>query len=154
MVDQPPLLRCARPDEAAAITDLALRSKRLWGYSDEFMALITPVMTLTAEDIAADFVEVLEADARLVGYLRLKRRPDEAWLEDLFIDPDLVGQGHGRRLFNRAADVSRGWNHAVMSFESDPNALSFYLALGAEQVGAHPSPFPPGRETPLLNYRL
>jgi len=34
----PPLLRRARPDEVGAITQLALRSKRLWGYSETFMA--------------------------------------------------------------------------------------------------------------------
>lgn len=152
--DATPLLRRARPDEATAITDLALRSKRPWGYNDEFMAVIAPEMTVTTADIEAEHVEVLESKTRLLGYLRLKRHPQEAWLEDLFVEPDVVRHGHGRRLFLRAAEVSRGWGCEVMRFESDPHAVAFYLEIGAEQVGFSPSTLFPGREIPLLSYRL
>lgn len=154
MADSPPLLRRARPDEASVVTALALRSKRLWNYSDEFMEAVAPNMALTSEDIEADHVEVLESALGLVGFLRLQRRPDEAWLEDLFIDPQAVWKGHGRRLFERAAELSRGWGYAVMRFESDPHAEPFYLAMGAERVGLSASSLIPGRALPLMSFGL
>ncbi|MBV8638250.1 MAG: hypothetical protein JO322_09210 [Candidatus Eremiobacteraeota bacterium] len=38
------IIRNARPNEAALLTKLALRSKRAWGYSEEFMTAIMPDM--------------------------------------------------------------------------------------------------------------
>jgi GNAT superfamily N-acetyltransferase len=154
MADSPPLLRRARPDEASVVTALALRSKRLWNYTDKFMEAVAPDMALTPEDIEADHVEVLESEHGLVGFLRLQRRPDEAWLEDLFIDPQAVRKGHGQRLFERAAELSRVWGYAVMRFESDPYAEPFYLALGAERAGLSASSLIPGRALPLMSYKL
>ena len=37
-VSDPPHLRPAEPDEAAALTDLALAAKASWGYDADFMA--------------------------------------------------------------------------------------------------------------------
>ena len=156
MGSTPALLRCARPDEAEAITRVTLRAKRHWGYSDDFMAVMTPELTMTAADIerASDRVEVLEADGQLLGFMRLRRRTELAWLEDVFVDPPVMGYGHGRRLFLRAAEVSRGWGYGVMEFLSDPYAEGFYLGLGAKRVGMWPSMLRPGRSIPVMSYAL
>jgi hypothetical protein len=42
-------LRPAREDEAGKLTELALRSKRAWGYDDAFMTAIMPDMLVHAE---------------------------------------------------------------------------------------------------------
>jgi GNAT superfamily N-acetyltransferase len=150
----PPLLRAAQAEEAEAITELALRSKRLWGYSDEFMAVMAPVMALTTADVEAGHVEVPCADDVLLGFFRLQRRGDHAWLEDLFVHPDEVGKGYGRRLLGRAAELGREWGVGLIRFESDPHAEGFYLRLGAVRVGMSPSAAMPGREIPLMEYPL
>jgi GNAT superfamily N-acetyltransferase len=111
-------------------------------------------MQLSAQDIRDDHVEVLETSVGMIGFLRLQRRADVAWLEDLFVDPSVVRQGHGRRLFEHAADVSRGWGYAAMGFESDPFAEGFYARLGAKRVGSPPSELMPGRELPLMRLAL
>jgi GNAT superfamily N-acetyltransferase len=148
--------RRARPDEAEAITELVLRSKRHWGYADEFIALMAPVMTFTREDLErpADRVEVLEADGRLDGVIRLRRRTELAFLEDLWLDPSVMGRGLGRRLFARAVEIARGWGKGVLEFESDPFAEPFYLHLGAQRVGMSPSTTLPGRAVPLMRFAL
>lgn len=152
----PPLLRRARPDEAEAITRLVLRAKQHWDYSEAFMTTMGPAMALGPADLqrASDLVEVLEAETGLVGVFRLQRRTDLAFLEDLFVEPEAMGQGYGRLLFERAAEAARGWGLGVMEFESDPNAESFYLHLGAVRVGMSPSPQMPGRSLPLMRYAL
>jgi GNAT superfamily N-acetyltransferase len=147
-------LRRARPDEAEAITALALRSKRLWGYDESFMARVTADMTLRSADLERDFVEVLEAAGRILGFYRLQRRPGCAWLEDLFIDPVAVRSGHGRRLFERACQVARAWGYTILELESDPNAEPFYVRWGAQRVGTRPSKPIPGRMLPWLRVRL
>ncbi len=155
-MSSPARFRRARPEEAAAITELVLRSKRHWGYSDAFMAVMAPVMTITAADLEhpADHTEVPEADGRLLGVLRLRRRTELAWLEDLWVEPTAMGQGLGRRLFERAAQIARDWGKGVLEFESDPHAEPFYLHLGAEHVGWSPNTQLPGRVVPLMRYAL
>lgn len=148
--------RRARVDEASAITELVLRSKRHWPYPDAFIETMTPSLTVRPTDIDGPgvHVEVLEADGRMVGVLRLFRRTELAFLEDLWLDPEVMGQGLGRRLFERAAEVARGWGKGVLEFEADPYAEPFYLHLGAERVAMSPSTALPGRAIPLMRYAL
>ncbi len=149
-------LRVARPADAEAITQLTLRAKAHWGYDETFLALVGPALTCTAADlgIATERVEVLEADGRLLGFFRLRRLTELAFLEDLFVDPGAMGQGLGRRLFLRAAEVAREWGYGVLEFESDPYAERFYLRLGCERVAMSPSALVPGRSIPLMRYAL
>jgi GNAT superfamily N-acetyltransferase len=120
------------------------------------MAVTTPDLTITPADLAspADHVEVFESETALLGFFRLRHRTEVAVLWDLFVDPDAMGLGYGRRLFLRAADVAREWKRGVMEFESDPNAERFYLRLGATREYMVPSTLLPGRSIPLMRYAL
>lgn len=118
------------------------------------MATLVPELSLEAGDIERDHVEVLDSDGRLLGFLRLQRRRDVAWLADLFIDPELVGHGLGRQLFDRAVELGREWGCGRMEFDSDPNAEPFYRHLGAERVGTIDSQLVQGRTYPLMRYEL
>jgi GNAT superfamily N-acetyltransferase len=147
-------IRPARLDEADALTTLALRSKRTWGYTDDFMARAADELTLTRADLEQDVVEVLEVRGRLAGFYRLQWREAEAWLEDLFVEPEVMGTGVGRRLFSRACEVAREWGATFLALESDPHAEGFYRHLGAECVGNHESRLVPGRFLPRMRVRL
>jgi len=148
------LLRAARPDEAAAITELALRSKRSWGYPDVFMARAAEGMVVSEADVECDHVEVLESNDGLMGFFRLRRQESCAWLEDLFIDPSIIGLGQGRRLFERVCEVARGWGCTCLAFQSDPHAETFYEHLGARRVASQESRLFPGRMLPLMRMQL
>jgi GNAT superfamily N-acetyltransferase len=143
-------LRRARPGEAADITALAVRSKRVWGYSDAFMTQVGPALVVGEADIEEQHVAVLEADGRLLGYCRVSDRGDHAELEDLFVDPSCIGRGHGRRLFEHARSVARDLGHGRMEWDSDPFAETFYLRLGAVRVGETESDLIPGRMLPRM----
>jgi hypothetical protein len=41
-----------------------------------------------------------------------------------------------------------------LRIEADPNAVGFYRAMGAEQIGEAPSGSVPGRSLPLLAFKL
>jgi GNAT superfamily N-acetyltransferase len=149
-----PSLRRARADEADAITQLVLRSKRTWGYDRAFMAAAKPELTLRAQDLQhpGDVVEVLESHGRLLAMYRLRREPSRALLVDLFVDPEHMGRGHGRLLFERAIELARGWGLTTIELESDPHAEPFYQHLGAVRVGWSASATAIGRQLPLMRY--
>ena len=148
--------RPAGPDELEAITALAIRSKAYWGYPDEFMAALRPELTFRQADLddPRTRVEVLEVDGRLIGAIRMRRRTELAYLEDLWVDPEAIGQGYGRIGFERACEIGRGWGKGVMELEADPFAEPFYLHLGAVRVGMSPVTVVPGRAVPLMRYSL
>lgn len=149
-------LRSPRPDEAEAITAMMLRSKRHWGYPETFMAAVGPSMALASADLShpTDNIEVLDVEGVITGVVRLRRRTELAFLEDLWVDPSGMGRGYGRLLFERAVAVARGWGKGVLELHADPYAEAFYRHLGAVRVGMTPSQAIPGRSLPVMRYAL
>lgn len=151
------LIRPATLEDAAPLTELTLRSKAYWGYDAQFMNDVRPEMVVRPEQIENDWVYVLEAAGRICGYYDLEKRADEmVWLESLFIEPDAMGQGIGRRLWDHAAQTARALGFSFIEFESDPNAEGFYLKMGAVRVSARPKPIPgqPDRVLPKMRLAL
>jgi len=65
-------IRPARVEEAAALSDLCFRSKAVWGYDPEFMALMLAALGVAGEDIAAGDVWVATgADGQIAGVVAL-----------------------------------------------------------------------------------
>ena len=149
-------LRPARPNEADALSRLEVRSKASHGYDAETMAVFAPVLVVTVDQIARDWVLVAERDGELLGFAHVERRDDltVAWLEGLFIDPDAQGQGIGTLLWSAAIDHARGLDATELRFDADLHAVGFYERLGATVVGETPSTLIPGRTLPLMRYLL
>jgi N-acetylglutamate synthase-like GNAT family acetyltransferase len=149
------VIRRARPEEAARLSEIALRAKASWGYSAEFMRSCRAELTVSADDVVAGTVFAVERDGRVVGFYALERISDAAIeLEHLFVEPEAMGAGVGRALLEhaRAHAAERGFRTLVI--QSDPNAEGFYRALGAERVGARESASVPARLLPLLELGL
>jgi GNAT superfamily N-acetyltransferase len=147
-------IRRALPTEAAELTALALRSKAHWGYDAAFMAACVVPLTIAAERIAAEPFFVLEEDGRIWGYYGLRVSGEEAELTNLFVEPEAIGRGCGKRLWAHAIEVARAAGCRRLRIESDPFAEPFYRAMGAERIGEAPSEAVPGRMIPLLTYVL
>jgi ribosomal protein S18 acetylase RimI-like enzyme len=141
-------IRRARPGEAADLSALALRSKAHWGYDQEFLDAVRPVLTFSEADLSASPVYVLEAAGVPAGMYRLTGEPPEGELEDLWLGPELIGRGLGRRLFEHALGIAAELGFDSLVIEADPNAEPFYLAMGAVRIGDRRSPS--GRTLPLL----
>ena len=89
-------IRPARPDEAVALTDLAIRSKAHWGYDDAFMAACGAELTVSAEAIWSGTVFVYEEAGLALGLYWLEVREDNAEVEQFFVEPGAIGRGVGR----------------------------------------------------------
>ena len=147
-------IRRARPEEASALSALALRSKAHWGYDAAFLEACRADLTLSVHDVATSLVYVLEAERGVAGFYRLRGRGDGAELADLFVAPEAIGQGQGRRLWQHAVATARRLGYRRLVLQSDPHAEGFYRTMGAERVGESPSMVFPGRRLPLMRYRL
>jgi GNAT superfamily N-acetyltransferase len=146
-------IREAEMDEADLLTDLAMRSKAVHGYSDAFMERCRPELTITAEYIANRTTYVAESLDGVVGFCSL-RRGRTLELDFLYVDPRFLGRGHGGRLLEHALSVARRMGDRILRVESDPGAESFYIAHGGQRTGDVESPVEKGRYLPLLEFDL
>ncbi|WP_371786750.1 GNAT family N-acetyltransferase [Streptosporangium subroseum] len=144
------LIRAARADEAELLSELAIRSKAYWGYDEAFMAACRDELTIPASEVEKLRTTVAEHDGRILGFATLEGNPPEGALDGLFVEPDAIGRGVGRRLFEHATAAAASLGFGRLTIDADPNAEPFYVAMGATRIGATPSGSIPGRMLPLL----
>ena len=149
-------IRQARPDECNALTEIAMRSKAHWGYSAEFMANVRADLEVRTEKFMPGFhVYVLENANEMIGFYSL--RPENAEsviLEDLFIEPQHIGHGYGKQLWEHSLSVARALGFRKATLISDPYAESFYAHQGAVRIGEIESNALAGRMLPVMEHIL
>jgi GNAT superfamily N-acetyltransferase len=150
-----PSLRRARPEEADLLSDLALRSKSLWGYPTDFLEACRAELTLSADYIKASPVFVLEEEERgVVGFYGLREQGSELELLYLFVEPSATNRGYGKRLWKHAVLTAAMLGFQKIKIESDPYAEAFYRAMGARRIGDIPSSLQAGRTLPLMEFPI
>lgn len=149
-------IRPARPEEAAALTALCLRSKAYWGYDPAFMEACADELTVTPARIARRLTYVCEERGALVGMYSLDPLDDPARIELdlLYVDPAAIGDGHGRALVEHARTTARSLGARLLVVQADPNAAGFYAAMGGVQLGDRPSESIAGRSLPVFELAL
>jgi GNAT superfamily N-acetyltransferase len=147
------VFRRAIPAEAPLLNELTGRSVLSWGYEPEFLDWEPEAITVTSELIMSWPVFVLEDAGRIVGYYGLLGEPPEMALDKLFVEPDRIGTGCGKRLWQHAVTTARGMGASVLTLASDPNAAPFYQAMGAEWVCEEPTSRP-GWALQMFRFRL
>ena len=153
--DEKVIIRRASPDEARLLSDLALRSKAHWGYTEEFLEACRAELTLSYEYIASSPVFVLEEEGeKLVGFygLRQGQEEGEAELLYLFLEPSAINRGYGKLLWGHLVETASRLGFRRILIESDPFAEAFYQAMGARRVGTVASTVSPDRRLPLLHF--
>jgi len=143
----------AVPEDAAYLSELALRSKAYWGYSSEFIESCKRELTYQPGQIADDrfhFV-VAKLGSVIVGFYALEAiTPKQFELGALFVEPKHIGTGLGRKLMEHALDTAAGKSGESVLIQGDPNAEKFYLDAGAKLIGTRESGSVAGRHLPLF----
>jgi GNAT superfamily N-acetyltransferase len=124
------ILRPAGPDDLPAIADLHARAR------DAALPAMPPSLHPLPEvhawvsgwDLERFSVWVAERD-RLVGYTRY----DEAWLDDLYVDPAAQGEGLGSALLD-LVKAERPGGFCLWVFESNTPARGFYARHGLVEL--------------------
>ncbi|MDR0270417.1 GNAT family N-acetyltransferase [Paenibacillus sp.] len=147
-------IRKAKIDEAGYLSDLSLRSKAHWGYSDDFLEACREDLTVSPEYISSSLVFVIEDGGTIKGFLGLERKNDTCLLNNLFIDPEGIGKGYGKALWQHMLKVVKGLNVRSVQIHSDPHAENFYLAMGAKWIGEVESTIFEGRKLPLMEFEF
>tara|TARA_R110002096_G_scaffold152935_1_gene316419 strand:+ start:608 stop:1066 length:459 start_codon:yes stop_codon:yes gene_type:complete len=148
------MLRVPKASELPTLSDLCLRSKGYWGYDAEFLEACREVLTIQPGELKLDHVWVAENSGGIAGVLHVQTDSEEAVLDKLFIDPDAMGLGAGRALFDKAVEIMKSDGAKIMSIDADPEAAGFYRKMGAITVGRVPSTVIEGRTLPLMRYSL
>ncbi len=105
---------------------------------------------------------ILEEDGRIIGtayvsFARDELREGYGEIVSLYLLPDAMGKGHGRRLLQAALDKCRenGLSHAMLWVLSDNHyACHFYERMGLERSGRTKTEAIGGAELPLTEYTV
>lgn len=148
------LIRPARREETGLLSDLAMRSKGHWGYDSDFLEACRAELTVDPGRLDTESVWVACQDDLVLGFSALRVDEREAELTDLFVDPDHMGSGVGRGLWDHTVEQARSGGALRLRIEADPNAEGWYLRRGVVRIGETPSGSIPGRNLPLLEFRI
>lgn len=151
----PVTIRPAHESEAQVLSAVALKSKAHWGYDAAFMANCREEISISPEEIGRLTVVVAQVGSEIAGFYSLE--PDGAGggeLHNFFVQPDFIGHGVGRRLFEDACQQAKNAGFQAIFLDSDPYALGFYERMGCAVIGEAPSGSIPGRMLPRMRYPL
>jgi GNAT superfamily N-acetyltransferase len=148
--------RRARSEDAPRLTEIAFVGKGYWGYPAEWMELWRHDLIVTTQYIRTEAVQVAEFAGEVVGFVGLSAGDEGRHIEHLWLKPEYIGRGFGRKLFEEAAHVA--WTEGVIKLfiRSDPNAEGFYLKMGATRIGEEIYELPGAvhRAVPLFVYQV
>ncbi len=144
-------IRDLRTSDVEAVSELGIRSKASWGYTDEEMSVFARELTISPSSVANYFdARVAMEGNALVGYYTLKKHQDGmVELEHLFVCPNRFREGIGRALLNEALLFAGKEGITSLTLIADPNSAGFYLKHGARHVGEHQSSIS-GRSIPVF----
>ncbi len=145
----------AAAEHAQLVSELALRSKAFWGYSDEFMRNCKEELSYSAAEIELKEFSLLLVKDEPVGFSVISILQGSSYtLGGLFIEPCHMGRGYGSALLNHAIDRVRQLGGTELCLDADPNATGFYLRHGAVVTGESESGSIPGRLLPAMSIAL
>ena len=141
-------IRASHEADAGDLTEVRIKSKGYWGYSNETLASWGPAMQITPEYIRNNLVRSIYSEGLLVGFYAIKRG-DEDVLDHLWLLPQAIGKGVGRAAMSHAVQCAKQCGIKSLLIVSDADAEGFYLHLGARKTGEIFSPVQ-NRMLPLL----
>ena len=138
-------LRWADPSEAGALEALQRRSAMVWEeYRDDLLAH-PDAIEVPESQVRDHGVRVATADGRLAGFAAVIPGLDGVGeLDGLFVEPDLMGHGIGRRLIDDATEIGRDGGLVRLEVTANPRALGFYQRVGFVGDREVPTRFGPG----------
>jgi len=128
-------IRPALSKDAEVLSHIAFTAKSYWGYPKHWMEIWKPQFTFSPEYFEEVDGWIAEVDGVPVAFYTLEERTDKAWIENLWVLPEYIGQGIGKRLFLHAISRSRLKGHLTLQLEADPNAVGFYEKMEMHKVG-------------------
>ncbi|MGE7691301.1 GNAT family N-acetyltransferase [Lysinibacillus sp. NPDC097214] len=146
------IIRSAKVQDCHLLSNLAYQSKAYWGYTEDFLQQCKDDWTVTKESIEENPVFVMESVNKIVAFYSFTI--NEIKLDALFIDPDYIGKGFGRMIWDHLLNTAKELGISEFTLDSEPNAEGFYLKMGAKKIGSTPSTLFPDRHLPLMKVKV
>jgi GNAT superfamily N-acetyltransferase len=118
------------------------------------MAACNSELTVTADQIAERTTFVFEEQTRALAFYQIEVEAETADIALFFVDPSAIRRGIGTKMWLHLLNLCRRRGVIKITIASDPNAVEFFLSLGARQIGTAQSESVAGRSLPLLEYLL
>jgi GNAT superfamily N-acetyltransferase len=128
-------IRPVNPEEAGALTQIALAAKRHWGYPERWIEIWTPQLTFSPEYFKSNESWAAVNGSRPIAFYTLLEANETASIENLWVLPEYMGQGVGKQLFLHAVSIARERGYKRLQLDADPNALGFYERMGMHKAG-------------------
>lgn len=128
-------IRIALPEEAETLSQIALSAKAYWGYPERWLELWAPQLTFGPEYFEENESWVAVDHVKLLAFYTFQEKNGNAWIENLWVLPEYIGKGAGRRLFLHAVGLARQRGYKTLQLEADPNAVGFYEKMGMHKIG-------------------
>jgi GNAT superfamily N-acetyltransferase len=129
------IIRPAKKDEAAQLSEIAHDAKRHWGYPEHWIKHWQDDLTITPDYVTANLVYLAEGEGVVLGFYALIMLKEKAELDHIWVLPAHIGTGVGKQLFLHAMQIAAGERVSEVEILSDPNAEGFYRKMGAHRTG-------------------
>ncbi len=144
----------ALPEDATFLSEVAVASKKVWGYPDDLMQLWKTDLEVTPEYIADNEVIKVFDRETFIGFYAIKMENDKtAELDHFWIIPDHIRQNYGRKIFDQIATSLSVSGVSKMTLIAEPNAKGFYEKMGGKVLGQFESKVK-GRFLDIYEYRI
>ncbi len=156
MDGEPTGIRIIRAREQCldAINGLIARSKAYWSWPKGYLEQALPFHRVSPAYVRSNpCFEVLDAHDKLIAFVSLVVSDARVILDNLWITPELIGNGIGRLACEHVFRFARGRGWTELWVLPDPPAEGFYVKTGFSDTGERvPSRVPGG---PLFfTYRI
>jgi N-acetylglutamate synthase-like GNAT family acetyltransferase len=131
----------ARERSLGKINRLIARSKRYWNWPPAYLEAALLLHVLTTDYLQTNHCfEVLATDGALIGFCSVVADNPRMILDNLWVTPDLIGRGVGRRTCEHLFRFAREQGWTELWVVPDAPAEGFYRKVGGHgRAGAFAS---------------
>lgn len=144
----------AKITDANTLAELTIRSKNHWDYGHAQIEQWRDELTITPDYIDKNSVFKLVKEEQILGfYAFAPESTEEVKLNFLFVEPEAIGKGYGKRLLTHFLNSLKGTNYKRVVLDADPHAEAFYASQGFTVIGKLKSSIA-GRFLPIMQLEL
>lgn len=144
----------AHCSEASLLTNIALKSKAFWGYSNDLIESWRGDLTVTSKMISESYSFKYMVDKKTAGFYFLNPLQEKKIeLEMLFVLPEFIGKAIGKQLLRHSFKKAIELKATSMTLLADPNAVPFYESQGFRIIDKKESSIA-GRFLPVMEKDL
>jgi len=137
--------RVATPADLEGIEAVLRKAAAFWEEDRPFLEAHPDAIVVPVDLVPRGQVRVAVVSGSVVGFSSYVVSSASTWeVEDLFVHPERMGAGVGRRLVEEMVEAATGAGCLRLEVTANPGAAGFYEKVGFVRDGLVPTRFRPG----------